>query len=194
MDKKLSLLLNPFEKVAGGQALLWGLVGMIVAVVTSFYSGYHYHGLLHFGGAPNGAWWCYAVEHVVVWFIPALLFYVGGLCLSKSRIRIVDVFGTVAFAQLPFILMNLYAFLPPMQRIHTLDFDLPPSQLMSQPGMLMAIWLSLISLIFIVWVLVWMYNALKVSCNLKGTRLGVLYTIVVIGGDVLCRLIIKLCY
>lgn len=194
MDNKLTLCLNPFVKIAGGKALFWGLLGVIVATAVSFYSGYHYHGLLHFGPAPNDAWWCYVVEHLVVWLVPALLFYIGGLLLSTSRIRIVDVFGTVAFAQLPFILMNLFTLLPPMQQLKTFDFDLPPSQLLNQPGLLVSIWFSLISIIFLVWVLVWMYNALKVSCNLKGTKLGVLYTIAIIGGDVLCRMIIRLCY
>ncbi|WP_280764784.1 YIP1 family protein [Parabacteroides sp. PFB2-10] len=194
MDNKLNLCLNPFVKIAGGKALLWGVLGIVVATATSWYSGFHYHGLLHFGPAPNDAWWCYVVEHLVVWLVPALLFFIGGLLLSTSRIRIVDVFGTVAFAQLPFILMNLFTLLPPMQRLNTLDFDLPPSQLLNQPGLLVTLWFSLISIVFLVWILVWMYNALKVSCNLKGTKLGVLYTIVIIGSDALCRILIRLCY
>ena len=57
-------LINPFERIAGLEALLWGLAGMVVSTALSFYSGWHYHGLLHFGPAPNPAWWCYAVEHL----------------------------------------------------------------------------------------------------------------------------------
>lgn len=93
-------LINPFERIAGLEALLWGLAGMVVSTALSFYSGWHYHGLLHFGPAPNPAWWCYAVEHLAVWLIPAVMFYLGGLLLSRSRIRMVDVLGTVVFAQL----------------------------------------------------------------------------------------------
>ena len=102
-------LINPFERIAGLEALLWGLAGMVVSTALSFYSGWHYHGLLHFGPAPNPAWWCYAVEHLAVWLIPAVMFYLGGLLLSRSRIRMVDVLGTVVFAQLPLIVMNAYA-------------------------------------------------------------------------------------
>ena len=83
-------LINPFERIAGLEALLWGLAGMVVSTALSFYSGWHYHGLLHFGPAPNPAWWCYAVEHLVVWLIPDVMFYLGGLLLSRSRIRMVD--------------------------------------------------------------------------------------------------------
>ena len=67
-------LINPFERIAGLKALLWGLAGMVVSTALSFYSGWHYHGLLHFGPAPNPAWWCYAVEHLAVWLIPAVMF------------------------------------------------------------------------------------------------------------------------
>lgn len=77
-------LINPFERIAGLEALLWGLAGMVVSTALSFYSGWHYHGLLHFGPAPNPAWWCYAVEHLAVWLIPAVMFYLGGLLLSRS--------------------------------------------------------------------------------------------------------------
>lgn len=100
----LNFLVNPFEWIAGGQALGWGLLGMVVSTVICYLSGWHYHGLLHFGPAPNPAWWCYAVEHLVVWIVPAVLFYLGGLILSRSRIRVIDVLGTVAFAQLSFYL------------------------------------------------------------------------------------------
>lgn len=112
-------LINPFERIAGLKALLWGLAGMVVSTALSYYSGWHYHGLLHFGPAPNPAWWCYAVEHLAVWLIPAVMFYLGGLLLSRSRIRMVDVLGTVVFAQLPLIVMNLFNFLPPMQKLST---------------------------------------------------------------------------
>jgi hypothetical protein len=53
---------------------------------------------------------------------------------------------------------------------------------------------SLLGLVFMVWCLawclVWIFNALKVSTNLKGYRLGILYCVGVFGGDVLTRFII----
>ena len=143
----LNFLVNPFEWIAGGQALGWGLLGMVVSTVICYLSGWHYHGLLHFGPAPNPAWWCYAVEHLVVWIVLAKI-----------------------------------------------DMNVPPMELMAQPGFLVGIWLSLIGLIFLVWALVWMFKALKVSCNLKGYPLGILYCVAVFGGDILCRYLIGLCY
>lgn len=192
--EKISLFLNPFRKIAGWKSLLIGLLALAVTIPIAYIGRTHFHGLLHFGSASNDALWVFAAEHVVVWLIPALLFWIGGLILSKSKIRPVDVFGTVAFAQSPFLLMALFSLTPPMQNLFNMDMNLPVMEMMNQPGFLLSTWFALISTVFLVWVLVWMFNALRVSCNLKGKTLGVFYCIAVFGGDLLCRLIINMFY
>lgn len=84
-NKMIDKAVNPFIQIAGARALAWGALGLLVSTVICYYAGYHYHGLLHFGPAPNPAWWCYAAEHLIVWLIPALLFYLGGKVFSHSR-------------------------------------------------------------------------------------------------------------
>jgi hypothetical protein len=195
----LKLLLNPFEKIAGWEALFWGVGGLVVSAVLTYLSGYHYHGLLHFGQAPNNAFWCFAAEQAVVWLILSILFYIGGRILSKSKIRIVDVFGTMAFSLLPCILMNLWNLLPPLQRLNELDINaMTPAQLMENKEFMQtifgALFLLLIGLVFLIWALIWIYKALKISCNLKGAPLVILYIVGVFGGDIVSRMIIKLFY
>lgn len=188
----LQLMLNPFGRIAGGKALAWGVVGMVVSCVLGYYSGMHYHGLLHFGPAPNNLWWCYAVERLVVWMIPAALFYIGGIVFSKSRIRPVDIWGTVAFSELLFIPMTLFYFLPPVKQLvaAAAEFQL----VLTDPGMLLGLWLTLVSCVFAIWCAVWLFQALKVSANLQGWRLGTVYVLGVFGGDILCRYLIGMLY
>ena len=88
-NQKIEKVVNPFIRIAGTQALLWGALGLVVSTLLSWLSGYHYHGLLHFGPAPNPAWWCYWAEHLIVWLVPATLFYIGGKIFSHSKIRLV---------------------------------------------------------------------------------------------------------
>ena len=51
-NQKIEKVVNPFIRIAGTQALLWGALGLVVSTLLSWLSGYHYHGLLHFGPAP----------------------------------------------------------------------------------------------------------------------------------------------
>ena len=194
MKNKVKLIVNPFIRIAGGQALIWGFLGLIVSTLLCWISGYHYHGVLHFGPAPNPAWWCYLAEHLIVWLIPALLFYLGGLFLSHSRIRVIDVLGTVLFAQLPLLGMNLISLLPAMRMMSQMNMNMSPEEMLAQPYFVLAMILTLLGLPFLILTLIWMFNALKVSCNLKQWKLWTVALIGIIGGDVLCRLLIAWLY
>ncbi len=194
MKNKVKLIVNPFIRIAGGQALIWGFLGLIVSTLLCWISGYHYHGLLHFGPAPNPAWWCYLAEHLIVWLIPALLFYLGGLFLSHSRIRVIDVLGTVLFAQLPLLGMNLNSLLPAMRMMSQMNMNMSPEEMLAQPYFILAMILTLLGLPFLILTLIWMFNALKVSCNLKQWKLWTVALIGIIGGDVLCRFLIGWLY
>ena len=194
MKNKVKLIVNPFIRIAGGQALIWGFLGLIVSTLLCWISGYHYHGLLHFGPAPNPAWWCYLAEHLIVWLIPALLFYLGGLFLSHSRIRVIDVLGTVLFAQLPLLGMNLISLLPAMRMMSQMNMNMSPEEMLAQPYFILAMILTLLGLPFLILTLIWMFNAFKVSCNLKQWKLWTVALIGIIGGDVLCRFLIGWLY
>lgn len=188
------LFINPFQKIAGFSALAWGFAGLIAATALSVVTGYHYHGLLHYGAAPNPAWWCYAAEHLIVWLVPALLFYGSALVFSKSRIRIIDVFGTMLFAQIPFVFMTLFALAPPVQKTMNIDPTLPIEQIATQPDFLIGTMILLVSMTFLILTLIWMYQALRTSCNLKSGKLIAIYIVGIIASDVICRLIIKQLY
>lgn len=194
MKKKIEILINPFIRIAGMQVLAWGVLGLVISTLLSWASGYHYHGLLHFGPASNPAWWCYLAEHLIIWLIPAILFYAGGLICSHSRIRMIDVFGTVLFAQLPMLVMNLIYILPPMQILAQIDSAMSPREILAMPHFHLAVVLSLIGFPFLVFSIMWMVQALKVSCNLKKSHLWIVAVIGILGGDVLCRILIRLLY
>lgn len=189
-----STLSNPFLKIAGIQALLWGIAGIIISIGMSITAPIHYHGLLHFGPASNNAWWCFAGEHIIIWLIPSILFFVAGKLLSPSHIRGIDVFGTIAFAQLPFILMNLFFFPESVQKLMNIPTTATPEWIMQQPDIIKGAFITFPSILFMVIVLIWMYQAFKVSCNLKGWKLGLSYAVIIIASDIICRQLIKLMY
>ena len=115
--------------------------------------------------------------------------------MSHSHIRIVDVLGTVLFAQLPLLVMNLISLLPPMRMLSQMDMNMSPEKLLAQPYFLQAVVLSLLGLPFLIVMLVWMFNALKVSLQPgRAGSCGQLHSVGIIGGDVLCRIVIGWLY
>ena len=195
MKTLFEFLKNPFYRVAGYTSLAWGVGDIVVATAIAFVGGVHFHGLLHYGGAPNGAWWCFVVEHLVVWLVPSVLIYLSALFCSRSHVRPVDVLGTVAFAQLPFVLLSLFMALPPMREVATIQSVQAVDALLTDtPRLLVLVWIGVVSLLLSIWVLYWLFRATSVACNLKGRNLWIVFIIGAFGGDVLCRYLIGLCY
>ena len=195
MKTLFEFLKNPFYRVAGYTSLVWGVVGIVVSTAIAFLGDIHFHGLLHYGGAPNGAWWCFVVEHLVVWLVPSVLIYLSALFCSRSHVRPVDVLGTVAFAQLPFVLLSLFMALPPMRKVATIQSVQAVDALLTDtPRLLVLVWIGVVSLLLSIWVLYWLFRAISVSCNLKGRNLWIVFIIGAFGGDILCRYLIGLCY
>ena len=112
-----------------------------------------------------------------------------------SHVRPVDVLGTVAFAQLPFVLLSLFMALPPMREVATIQSVQAVDALLTDtPRLLVLVWIGVVSLLLSIWVLYWLFRATSVACNLKGRNLWIVFIIGAFGGDVLCRYLIGLCY
>lgn len=194
-----NIYIKPFKKIAGVKALSYGFLSLVITVILSYLSGFHAHGLLQYGPANNDVWWCFAVERIIIWIIPATLCYIGGKWLSKSSssIRLIDVYGTILFAQIPLLFMALMNLFPPMQIFNDLDtknIDVMMVQitdLLSSSNFMAFSILSIISLVCFIWCIILMYNSLQVSCNLKGAKLNILFIAVVIIGDILSRFAIN---
>ena len=83
MKDSWKFISNPY-KVAGYKAAGWGILGIVITTAIAYGADVHFHGLLHYGGAPHSEWWCFVVEHLVIWLIPSLLVYICLLYTSPS--------------------------------------------------------------------------------------------------------------
>ena len=168
--KTMKALFNPFRYIAGAKALTMGLL-FIVASALMLYSGNLIQdSYIHIGMAKASFWEVLGAQ-TIWWVVPALLLYLCGLLLSKSKIRIIDILGTTAFAQI-IMLMMIAPMLLPVVMNNMLESVasqqsgaiLETASLM--PMMIYSIW-SLICLIFFY---IWNYNAFAVSCNVSGWK------------------------
>ena len=170
--KIFKLIFNPFERIAGYEALVIGIIGIAVSSLLSFLTKTHANGMLNYGPGSDNEFWVFAVENIVRWLVPAMIFYVSGFIFTKSHIRIVEVLGTTAFAKLPLVAAMALFFTPPMRDILSIDASSLNSvrAIVENINIVALMFVSSLLLFFIVWSFIWLYNAMSVSCNLKGVK------------------------
>ena len=149
-------LLNPFERIAGWKALAIGLCFISLTAILGHMNHLLFDRItfvtvsVHTLGM---AFYAQAINLVIV----SLVMWIAGKIFSKSKIRIIDLFGTMALSRAPLLLIVLAAFLPFFSNIisdlyrmifFAILFILPP----------------------VIWTVAWMYKAYSVSCNLNATR------------------------
>lgn len=163
-------LFNPFRYIAGAKALILGLIFIAAATLMLYSGSLIQDSYIHIGMAQAPLWYVGAMQ-IIWWLLPALLLYLCGIALSKSKIRIIDILGTTAFAQLILLLMIAPMLLPAIMNGMTdilvaLQSGVTPTGSTIIPLMIYSIW----SIVCLVLFYIWNYNAFAVSCNVNGWK------------------------
>jgi len=187
-------LFNPFHYIAGGKAMAIGLVFLLLTGFVGFLSNSHFDGVLDFHTGAPATLWISMSEGLIDWLVMGLLLFIGGNIISRSRVRVVDVFGTQVLARFPMLVTAVFALLPgykhfaghlAAQYVKTL----PDIQTSSADTVVFAITI-LVAILMLIWMVTLMYRAFSVSCNVKGGKaIGVFITSLIIG-EVLSKLLI----
>jgi hypothetical protein len=113
-----------------------------------------------------------------------VVFWLAGLIVAKP-FRFIDLAGTLTLAKAPFLIMALTGFLatpPDMESILN-----NPMVIVQDPGFLGVL---ILSLPVMVWSIVLMHNAYKVSCGLKGSTLTISFIIALFVAEAVSKLLI----
>lgn len=168
-------LFNPFRYIAGTKSLVWGLIFIISEIVLLYGNGYVMDGYVHITHKPDGMLlWQAALVQVVMWLLPALLLYCCGLVMSHSKIRVVDILGTTAFAQLLLLPIIVPMLIPAVADMLVFPNAFEPKNLSVVTILLFGVW----SLVWNALFYVWNYNAFSVSCNVRGAKAITVYIVV----------------
>ena len=163
-------IFNPFRYIAGTKSLVFGLIFIATSILLLYSGGYIQDSYIHIGMAAAPLWKVAAMQ-ILWWVLPAGILYICGLMLSKSRIRVIDILGTTAFAQLILLLMIAPMLLPAvmnnmLESVASLQTGAVPDMAEFTPIIIYSIW----SLICLVVFYIWNYNAFAVSCNVGGWK------------------------
>lgn len=176
MKKNLATwLFRPFEYVSELKALAIGIIAIVVSAVLNFLSGTHFDGVLdvHFGNT-DGYSKLFMLEGLVNWVSFALLLFVSGKIFSSSSIRFIDVFGTISMARWPLFIVSLLALVIPHESVDQFimakALNMNASVTVQTYEIVLFVILSLVMILVTVWIIILMYRAYSVSCNLKGAK------------------------
>jgi hypothetical protein len=166
----MKALFNPFRYIAGAKALFLGLIFIVASTLMLYSGGLIQDSYIHIGIA-NAPLWHVATMHFVWWLLPALLLYLCGILLSKSKIRLIDILGTTAFAQLILLMMIAPMLLPAvmnnsLELVASLQSGVMPDMAAFTPLMIYGLWSMALCVLFYIW----NYNAFATSCNVSGWR------------------------
>jgi hypothetical protein len=191
-------LYNPFYYIAGGKALAVGIIVMLITGYLAFLGKVRFDGLLdfHFGGMATPLWLNIS-EILVSWLLLSILLLFFGRILSKSRIRFIDVFGTQALARFPYFLISIVVLLLPgasrfNQELMQVLLAKPPAFPAFSFDMAALFFLVFFAILMTIWMIILMYRAFSVSCNVSGKSAISLFIVALIVVEILSLFAIRL--
>ena len=176
-------LFNPFHFLAGGQALAWGLACIALTAWLGGIFDYRFTGVISFQRTAPAPLWYAIAQGLMAWAIPSALLYSGGRLISRSRVRPIDVFGTQALARAPGLLIALIVVSPPFRDLITALIAQGISHL-SIAQLVLLCSVGLVLILLLVWMVLLMYRAFAVSCNVAGGRAIVVFIAAIALGEV----------
>ena len=179
-------LFNPFMYMAGTKALVIGWCIMLASAVICFFTKTHFDGIIDVHSGLSSATHIYFLEALIDWALPVILFYIAGLIFSASAIRLIDVAGTFALARWVMII-------PAIIGIGVSDHVPPPNATIDEvlkfitPAVIIV---GLLTVLIAIWMIALMYNAFRVSCNLKGGKATGIFIVTLLIAEILSNYII----
>jgi len=183
---------NPYERIAGTKALLWGLGLTFIACYFGYLGKIHFDGIMDIHIGKSHPYIIYVSEALINLVSISLFLYLASLILSKSKIRLIDIVGTQAFSRIPLILPAIFGAIFPLEQASA--YFLYKYANMGSPVNISTF--EIVGFIFflfsnflaIIWMIIWMYQAYKVSSNLSGTKAVTSFIISILLAEILSKL------
>ncbi len=189
-----SLLVNPFQKIAGFKALFLGIIVLLLMSILGVWSNVYIEGTIGYLFAdnvkaikPNFLLLLY--QNAVSCTILALVFILFSKLNKQRNLRIIDFFGTVALARFPILISLIFTFLDKyfepdsykMDYSKGIELHLNLSGLLSA-FVIMATW---------AWLIMTYLFAFKESSGLQGKKLWISFVMAMLVGELLALILTR---
>jgi hypothetical protein len=177
-------MFNPFTRIAGWQAFGLGLVFVLITGITGSFSNVAFDGVIDMHLVQK-----LTVAHSFQFLAIDILSVVAimtftGFIISKE-FRIIDILGTMTLSKAPLIIFAIAGFF-------TVSPDM--NEILKNPYIVFQsvsfIIVSILSIPVVIWSIILMFNALKISCGIKGNKLGIAFIIAILASEIISKIVI----
>ena len=191
-------LFNPFEIIAGFTSLFIGLGIILLSSVICYFGKVHLDGVLDLHAGSNTTWVIAFGEGIINWLSITLILFITGLIISKSSIRFIDVAGTQALARFPYLIASLASFLFPTEKVlKFVEWKFLKKGEAVDLGSMDIIFFALVTLIMLacaIWIIVLMYRAYSISCNVKGAKGIISFIAGLLVAEIISKILLNILY
>lgn len=183
-----SILLNPFQKIAGFNALILGLIVILAMSFLGVAAKLYFPGILGVLNAtvvklPKIQMGVFLplCQNIISWLTLTFLFFISAKIFQQKKLRFLDFLGTVALSRFPYLILTLSILLSKAISPGFMDIDLSKGlELHPSIGMtLFGIFFTICAL----WQIITYFYALKESSGLIGKKLWISFLASIIIGE-----------
>jgi hypothetical protein len=189
----LKKLINPFVYIAGTRSLLWGIKIILITSVFGYFLNIHFPDVISVKIGPDFPFLYHIIQSFSNWIILSVILYLISIFFSKSKIRIIDVLGTQALARFPYLIAP-FTGIPKSPQVFS-QYILyeylgtgDPIAITTQ-DIIVTIIIILFTIFLTIWMIALMYNAFKVSTNMKGSKSVIIFIVGLVVSIVITTLI-----
>jgi len=197
LDKKsslissvFSLIVNPFQKIAGLYALLIG-IGVIISmsylgvIAKVYFPGpiSCLNSILIKNPKMQISFFLLLYQNIISWVVLTTLFIIAAKFFRQKRIRIIDFFGTVALSRIPYLVVVAIVSIIQVLNPSFMNIDIAKG-IPIHLSFTMSVF-SIVLILCAIWQITTYFYALKESSGLVGKKLWVSFIVAIILGEVI---------
>lgn len=182
-NRILSFFINPFTRIAGWQALSWGIVILLLTAYMGFKSGVYFDGVLDFHYIDNVLLWKSIIILIADILAITCTLGISALIIGK-KFRWIDLLGTLTLSRFPFMILAFVALFSTAPNLKSI-LENPTSIFQSISFVILLI----LSFPVLIWFVVLTLNAYKVSCDIKGNKATISFIISLLTAEIISKII-----
>ena len=197
MKNKWKWVYNPFEFIAGWKAFGIGFIILCIITVIGYFGNTVFYGI-SIKMVSSVTWSGAFFLQILGLAVTVLVMWITALIFAKHT-RFQDILGTVTLAKYPLI-FAVIAFLLFSNRMTEFTEKIMSVNIyeiinvITISDYILLLVFSIISIIIIVWEIALLFNAFRVSTNLKGMKSGVLFTAILLISEIITNVLVAIFY